>query len=100
MIGCLRTRVRKQPIIALYYESENELKFNYFEALSHLIGSCLVSVHRLPKKISRQEKQTTKFLTGGKYWCQSVYSIVFNFNADATGVLLRRIIINFNLLRI
>ena len=27
MIGCLRTRVRKQPIIALYFESENELKF-------------------------------------------------------------------------
>ena len=26
MIGCLRTRVRKQPIIALYFESENELK--------------------------------------------------------------------------
>ena len=26
MIGCLRTRIRKQPIIALYFESENELK--------------------------------------------------------------------------
>ena len=26
MIGCLRTRVRKQPIIALYFESQNELK--------------------------------------------------------------------------
>ena len=24
MIGCLRTRVRKQQIIALYFESENE----------------------------------------------------------------------------
>ena len=24
MIGCLRTRVRKQPIIALYFEPENE----------------------------------------------------------------------------
>ena len=24
MIGCLRTRVRKQPIMALYSESENE----------------------------------------------------------------------------
>ena len=32
MIGCVRTRVRKQPIIALYYESENELKFNNLEA--------------------------------------------------------------------
>ena len=27
MIGCLRTRVRKQPLIALYFEFENELKF-------------------------------------------------------------------------
>ena len=27
MIGCLRTHVRKQPIIAIYFEFENELKF-------------------------------------------------------------------------
>ena len=27
MIGCLRTRVRKQPIIALYFEFENESEF-------------------------------------------------------------------------
>ena len=27
MIGCLRTRVRKQPIIVLYFEFENKLKF-------------------------------------------------------------------------
>ena len=27
MIGCLWTRVRKQPIIALYFEFENELSF-------------------------------------------------------------------------
>ena len=32
MIGCLRTRVCKQPIIALYFESENELKFYNLEA--------------------------------------------------------------------
>ena len=32
MIGCLRTCVRKQPIIALYFESENELKFYNLEA--------------------------------------------------------------------
>ena len=32
MIGCLRTRVRKQPIIALYFESEPVLKFNNLEA--------------------------------------------------------------------
>ena len=32
MIGCLRTRVRKQPIIALYFESELVLKFYYLKA--------------------------------------------------------------------
>ena len=32
MIGCLRTRVRKQPIIALYFEFENELMFYNLEA--------------------------------------------------------------------
>ena len=32
MIGCLRTRVCKQPIIALYFESENELKLYNLEA--------------------------------------------------------------------
>ena len=36
MIGCLRTRVRKQPIIALYFESENELKLYNLEARSML----------------------------------------------------------------
>ena len=34
MIGCLRTRVRKQPIIVFYFESENELKFYNLEARS------------------------------------------------------------------
>ena len=38
MIGCLRTHVRKQPIIALYFESENELKLYSLEAgHTHLI---------------------------------------------------------------
>ena len=32
MIGCLWTRVRKQPIIALYFESENEFQFYNLEA--------------------------------------------------------------------
>ena len=34
MIGWLRTRVRKQPIIALYFEFENELNFYNLEARS------------------------------------------------------------------
>ena len=32
MIGCLRTRICKQPIIALYFESEIVLKFYNREA--------------------------------------------------------------------
>ena len=35
MIGCLRTCVRKQPTIALYFESENELKFYNLKARLH-----------------------------------------------------------------
>ena len=36
MIGCLRTRVRKQPIILLYSEFEAVLKFYNLEAWIHL----------------------------------------------------------------
>ena len=36
IIGCLRTRVRKQPIIALYFESETVLQFCNLEALVHI----------------------------------------------------------------
>ena len=39
MIGCLRTRVSKQPIIALNIESENELKFYNLEARSLVMGT-------------------------------------------------------------
>ena len=35
MIGCLRTRVRNQPIIALYFESENVLKLYNLEACAY-----------------------------------------------------------------
>ena len=34
MIGCLWTRVRKQPIIVLYFEFVTVLKFNNLEARS------------------------------------------------------------------
>ena len=37
MIGCLRAGVRKQPIIALYFESENELKFYNLKASCKLL---------------------------------------------------------------
>ena len=42
MIGCLRTRVRKQPIIALYFESELVLKFYNLEAWPLFISYPLV----------------------------------------------------------
>ena len=42
MIGCLRTRVRKQPIIALYFESELVLNFYNLEAR-------YLAVHKLQK---------------------------------------------------
>ena len=32
MIGCMRTSVRKQPINALYFKFESELKFYNLEA--------------------------------------------------------------------
>ena len=38
MIGCLRTHVLKQQIIAQYFESENELKFYNLKARN---GNCL-----------------------------------------------------------
>ena len=51
MIGCLRTRVRKQPIIALYFESENELKFYNLEALfCYAVLSVLSSFDLVPVK--------------------------------------------------
>ena len=37
MIGCLRTRVRKQPIIALYFESETGLKVYNLQARSDMM---------------------------------------------------------------
>ena len=36
MIGWLRTRVRKQPIVALYFEFETVLKFYNLDARDQL----------------------------------------------------------------
>ena len=40
MIGCLRTRVRKQPIISLYFEFDTVLKFYNLEAWHPFCGTC------------------------------------------------------------
>ena len=45
--GCLR--VRKQPIIALYFESENELKFYNLEARSYSLNFVLLHVKADPR---------------------------------------------------
>ena len=48
MIGCLRTRVRKQPINTLYFESETVIKFYNLKARSDIkggVGSVVLIVH-------------------------------------------------------
>ena len=49
MIGCLRTRVRKQPIIALYLEYETVLKFYNLEASCFTLIVFLLSHVCLPR---------------------------------------------------
>ena len=44
MIGCLRTRVRKQPIIALNFESEIVLQFYNLEARVELFEKVVIRV--------------------------------------------------------
>ena len=55
MIGWLRTRIRNQPIIALYFEFENELKFYNLEAKTDI-----VSVLSLVQTVYKCYQQTTK----------------------------------------
>ena len=47
MIGCLRTRVRKQPIIALYFEPETVLKFYNIGAQVLSAFECSFSLHSI-----------------------------------------------------
>ena len=57
MIGCLRTRVRKQPIIALYFEPKNELKVYNLKAWSTVNVLKFQTVSCLPQN-PRQAGQT------------------------------------------
>ena len=66
MIGCLRTRICKQPIIALYFESENVLKLYNLEA--RLIRVYL-SWLRTEKKLA---KSRLKFTTHVPHFQSSV----------------------------
>ena len=51
MIGCLRTRVRKQPIIALYIEPETVLKFYNLEASSLFLREMAANLERTQSTI-------------------------------------------------
>ena len=61
MIGCLRTRVRKQPITALYFEFENELKFYKPEARSKskLFDNPMVFLKEFFEKVAFEKNQHT-----------------------------------------
>ena len=56
MIGCLRTHVRKQPIVALYFEFETVLKFYNLKARSHFIHLYSMS-QKSPRSRSEAKSQ-------------------------------------------
>ena len=60
MIGCLWTRVRKQPIIALYIESVNVLKFYNLEARAFIALLFVIGVSQLA--------ESTKVILQLKFW--------------------------------
>ena len=55
MNGCLRTRVRKQPNIALYFESENELKFYNLEARDSAVVKHKINLARVEASYHHRE---------------------------------------------
>ena len=64
MIGCLRTRVRKQPIIALYFEFENEFQFYNLEARTILTCTTSEFTHLLSSQgnLVNSKSKDTEFL--------------------------------------
>ena len=48
MIGCLRTPVRKQPIIALYFEFETVLKIYKLGAKSYQLACFVLRSENFP----------------------------------------------------
>ena len=71
MIGCMRTRVRKQPIIALYFESETVLKFYNLEARTRVKSEAQVSC-KVPSEPSSSSVQVEMTVTHvripGRLW--------------------------------
>ena len=60
MIACLRTHVRKQPVIALLFESENELKFYSLKARSRseLFDTLMLFLEEFFEKVDFEKKTT------------------------------------------
>ena len=81
MIGCLRPRVRKQPIIALYFESETVLKFYYLNA-RRVYDLCVCIIWQEHPKAKRKvflEKRGIKPVTPG---LQGIALIHYNVAAS------------------
>ena len=57
MIGCLWTSVRKQPIIALYFEFENKLKFYNLGASSLFLSELIAKLERTPSTALQNKDQ-------------------------------------------
>ena len=62
MIGCLRTRVPKQPIIALYFESETVLEFYNLEAWTNRSYLSIVNYQKKANKMSLIRSGTILFV--------------------------------------
>ena len=71
MIGCLRTRVRKRPIIALYFEFEDELKFHNLEARKVSHSDLMAS----------QEKFHLNYLLASGKYCGLLLAIAKQFGS-------------------
>ena len=78
MIGCLRTRVCKQPTIALYFESETVFKFYNLEAREGDLNACLLRDGRM--HVGFFSSVTIKELS---YKARSHSSTFISLNADA-----------------
>ena len=56
MTGCLRARVRKQPIIALYFELKNELEFYNLDACHFRFRSYDLTRNEVPRHFNSSGK--------------------------------------------
>ena len=57
MIGCMRTRVHKQPIIALDFESETVLQFYNLEASVFIYLFIYRSIHDVDRYVAQSSME-------------------------------------------